>query len=92
MASGRPNHRTRPAEWDWVAGVNLLGPAYGVSTFVPLMLEHLGYPEAAKDVVRAIEQVIIQGPHTPDMKGKASTSEIGAAVADAVRGQSKKAD
>jgi NAD(P)-dependent dehydrogenase (short-subunit alcohol dehydrogenase family) len=39
VANGRPNHKTRPAEWDWVAGVNLLGPAYGVSTFVPLMLE-----------------------------------------------------
>ena len=55
-----------------------------------LMLDHLGYPEAAKDVVRAIEQVIVQGPHTPDMKGKASTSDVGAAIADAVRGQSKK--
>ncbi len=55
-----------------------------------LMLEHLGYPQAAADVVRAIEQVIVQGPHTPDMKGKASTMDVGAAVADAVRGQSKK--
>ena len=36
------------------------------------MLEHLGHPEAAADVVRAIERVIIEGPHTPDMKGKAS--------------------
>jgi tartrate dehydrogenase/decarboxylase/D-malate dehydrogenase len=55
------------------------------------MLEHLGYPEAAADIVRAIERVIIEGPHTPDMKGKASTAEVGAAVADAVRGASKKA-
>ena len=39
VASGRPNHKTKPAVWDWVVGVNLLGPAYGVSTFVPLMLE-----------------------------------------------------
>jgi NAD(P)-dependent dehydrogenase (short-subunit alcohol dehydrogenase family) len=39
VANGRPNHKSRPAEWDWVVGVNLLGPAYGVSTFVPLMLE-----------------------------------------------------
>ena len=56
-----------------------------------LMLEHLGHPEAAADVVRAIERVIVEGPHTPDMKGKASTREVGAAVADAVRGQSKSA-
>ena len=46
-----------------------------------LMLEHLGHPEAAADVVRAIERVIVDGPHTPDMKGKASTSDVGAAVA-----------
>ena len=39
VASGRPNHRTRPALWDWVVGVNVLGPAYGISAFVPLMLE-----------------------------------------------------
>jgi len=54
-----------------------------------LMLEHLGHAEAAADVVRAIERVIIDGPHTPDMKGKASTSEVGAAVAEVIRAQSK---
>ncbi len=56
-----------------------------------LRLEHLGHPAAAADLVRAIERVIVEGPHTPDMKGKASTSEVGAAVAEAVRSQSKKA-
>jgi tartrate dehydrogenase/decarboxylase/D-malate dehydrogenase len=55
------------------------------------MLEHLGQAQAAADVVRAIERVIVEGPHTPDMKGKASTMEVGAAVADAVRGASKRA-
>ena len=55
------------------------------------MLEHLGHPQAAADIVRAIERVILEGPRTPDMKGKASTSEVGAAVADAARGASKKA-
>jgi len=54
-----------------------------------LMLEHLGHAAAAADIVRAIERVIIEGPHTPDMKGRASTMEVGAAVANAVRGQSK---
>jgi tartrate dehydrogenase/decarboxylase/D-malate dehydrogenase len=56
-----------------------------------LMLEHLGHHEAAADIVRAIERVIIEGPHTPDMKGKASTAEVGAAVANAVRSTSRKA-
>ena len=53
-----------------------------------LMLEHLGHPGAAADIVRAIERVIIDGPHTPDMKGKASTAQVGAAVAEALRSQS----
>jgi len=39
VASGRPNHTTRPEVWDWVVGVNLLGPAYGCSLFAPLMVE-----------------------------------------------------
>jgi len=56
-----------------------------------LMLEHLGHPEAAADILRAIERVIVEGPHTPDMRGKASTMDVGAAVADALRGQSKRA-
>ena len=51
--------------------------------------EHLGHHQAAADIVRAVEQVIMDGPHTPDMKGKASTMEVGAAVAEAVRAQSK---
>ena len=54
-----------------------------------LMLEHLGHPQAAADVVRAIERVIVEGPHTPDMKGRSGTAEVGAAVAEALRAQSK---
>ena len=39
VANGQVNYRTKPATWQWVVGVNVLGPAYGVSAFVPLMLE-----------------------------------------------------
>ncbi len=39
VGSGRPNHRTSPGVWQWVVGVNVLGPAYGVSAFAPLMIE-----------------------------------------------------
>jgi tartrate dehydrogenase/decarboxylase / D-malate dehydrogenase len=56
-----------------------------------LMLDHLGHPEAAADIVTAIERVIIDGPHTRDMKGTASTMEVGAAVAEALRGASRRA-
>lgn len=37
--TGGPTFRTPPAVWDWVVGVDLLGVAYGVSSFVPLMIE-----------------------------------------------------
>jgi tartrate dehydrogenase/decarboxylase/D-malate dehydrogenase len=56
-----------------------------------LMLEHLGHAAAAADIVSAIEKVVLEGPHTPDMKGKASTSDVGGAVAEVLRSQSKKA-
>ena len=56
-----------------------------------LMLDHLGHAAAAADIVSAIEKVVLEGPHTPDMKGKASTSDVGAAVAEALRSQAKKA-
>ena len=38
-----------------------------------MMLEHLGYRDAATAVVQAIEIVLAEGPRTPDMGGKAST-------------------
>lgn len=51
-----------------------------------MMLEHLGHADAARAVETAIEQVIAEPRlHTPDMGGKATTAELGAAVAEAVR-------
>jgi tartrate dehydrogenase/decarboxylase/D-malate dehydrogenase len=49
-----------------------------------LMLEHLGYPEAAADVLAAIETVIREGPRTRDLGGKASTEDVGEAIAQAL--------
>jgi tartrate dehydrogenase/decarboxylase / D-malate dehydrogenase len=49
-----------------------------------LMLEHLGHPEAADAVVKAIEAVLRDGPRTRDMGGTAGTAEVGKAVASAV--------
>jgi tartrate dehydrogenase/decarboxylase/D-malate dehydrogenase len=71
-----------------IAGKKIANPLATIWTGA-LMLEHLGHPKAAADIMRAIEQVIIDGPHTPDMKGKASTSQVGTAVAEAIRAQSK---
>ena len=51
-----------------------------------LMLEHLGHPEAARAIERAIEAVVCEPALlTRDMGGEASTAELGQALADAVR-------
>jgi tartrate dehydrogenase/decarboxylase/D-malate dehydrogenase len=49
-----------------------------------MMLDHLGQPEAAAAIMRAIERVVAEGPTTPDLGGKGSTSEMGKAIADAL--------
>ncbi len=95
-ASGNINpERTAPSIFEPVhgsapdiAGRKIANPIATLWTGA-LMLEHLGHPEAAADILRAIEQVIRSGPHTPDMKGKASTSEVGSAVAEVIRSQSR---
>ncbi len=49
-----------------------------------MMLDHLGHPAAAADVVRAIERVLTDGPRTRDIGGTASTEEVGKAIAAAL--------
>jgi tartrate dehydrogenase/decarboxylase / D-malate dehydrogenase len=49
-----------------------------------MMLDHLGCPEAAAAVVKAIERVLQEGPKTPDLGGKANTADLGKAVAEAL--------
>ena len=52
-----------------------------------MMLDHLGYPEAAGAIVDAIETVIKdKAALTADMGGKANTKELGAAIAAIVKG------
>jgi len=95
-ASGNINpERTAPSIFEPVhgsapdiAGKKIANPLATIWSGA-LMLEHLGHPEAAAEIVRAVEHVIMDGPHTPDMKGKASTSDVGAAVAEVVRSKSK---
>jgi len=49
-----------------------------------LMLDFLGYPDASKAVVSAIETVLAEGPRTRDMQGTASTEDVGKAIADII--------
>ena len=50
-----------------------------------MMLEHLGHPEAAAAVVNAIERLLVDGgARTPDLGGRATTREVGEAIASAL--------
>jgi len=50
-----------------------------------MMLDHFGHPEAASAIENAIETVLESTPlRTPDLGGKATTSELGKAIADAI--------
>ena len=67
-----------------IAGQGIANPV-GQIWSAAMMLDHLGHPEAAAAVVRAIEDVLAPGPAgsplTPDMGGTATTTELGAAIA-----------
>ena len=51
-----------------------------------MMLEFLGEQAAHDAILAAIEQVLRDGPHTPDLGGQASTTEMGEAIARIVAG------
>jgi tartrate dehydrogenase/decarboxylase/D-malate dehydrogenase len=47
-----------------------------------MMLEHLGHADAARAVIAAIERLVEDGKTlTRDLGGRASTSEVGQAIA-----------
>ena len=50
-----------------------------------LMLDFLGEKDAHDAILRAIEQVLREGPKTRDLGGRASTGEMGEAIAGLVR-------
>ena len=49
-----------------------------------LMLDFLGCREAHDAIVRAIEKVLAEGPRTRDLGGKASTTQMGEAIAQLI--------
>lgn len=64
-----------------IAGRGIANPIGQIWTGA-MMLEHLGHADAAQAVVRAIEQVVAEGKVlTRDLGGKASTAEVGQAIA-----------
>lgn len=50
-----------------------------------MMMEHLGHPDAARAIEKAIEIVLTEGgPRTKDMGGNAGTVTVGDAIAEAL--------
>ncbi len=67
-----------------IAGQGICNPI-GEIWSAAMMLDHLGQNHAAVDIVTAIETVIRDSDvKTPDMGGKATTSELGQAIVDAL--------
>jgi tartrate dehydrogenase/decarboxylase/D-malate dehydrogenase len=67
-----------------IAGKGIANPVAQIWTGA-MMLDHLGHPEAAQAVVRAIETLVAEGRTvTRDLGGQASTREVGEALATLV--------
>ncbi len=69
-----------------IYGKNIANPVAMIWS-VAMMLEFLGqgdvaYLQAHDDIMQAIESIIVDGPKTPDLGGKASTQVMGQAIAD----------
>ena len=71
-----------------IAGKGIANPI-GQIWSAAMMLEHFGESEAAAQIIRAIEQVLV-GPHeqlTPDLGGKGTTSGMGDLILAALGSQ-----
>ena len=62
-----------------IAGKGIANPIAAIWT-VSLMLEHLGLATEAERVMRAIEATTGARIFTPDLGGKATTTEVGDAI------------
>src|SRR5215207_7693486 len=76
-----PVHGSAPG----IAGRDVANPI-GQIWSGAMMLEHLGYAEAGKAVVRAIAQMLTETSfRTPDLGGKASTREVSQQIVEALQ-------
>lgn len=68
-----------------IAGKGIANPIAQIWS-AALMLEHLGREDLAAVIMEAIEQVLMKKEvRTPDLGGTSSTSEMGAAICDALQ-------
>jgi tartrate dehydrogenase/decarboxylase / D-malate dehydrogenase len=68
-----------------IAGKGVANPI-GQIWSAALMLDFLGHPDAAREIVTAIERLLAdpKAPRTPDIGGKSGTSDVGKAIATAI--------
>ena len=64
-----------------IAGEGIANPA-AMLLSAAMLLDHLGYAEEADRVRAAVEGVLADGPHTPDLGGDAATTDVTEAVLD----------
>ena len=79
-----PVHGSAPQ----IAGRGIANPMATVWA-AALMLEHLRERDASALVLRALERVAREGPRTADVGGRASTTEVGAAIVGAIGAEDK---
>jgi tartrate dehydrogenase/decarboxylase / D-malate dehydrogenase len=69
-----------------IAGKGMVNPLATIFS-AAMMLDHLGAPEAALQVERAVADVLAEGRvRTPDLGGHSTTSEVTDAVLEKLRG------
>ena len=72
-----PVHGTAPD----IAGQGIANPCATVLS-AAMMLDHLDYDDQADAVRAAVEGVLADGPHTPDLGGEVSTEDVTAAIVE----------
>jgi len=72
-----PVHGTAPD----IAGEGVANPAATIIS-AAMLVEYLGYDEAAQDIHTAVEHTLENGPRTADLGGDASTDDVTDAIVD----------
>jgi len=67
-----------------IAGKGIANPV-GTIWSAAMMLDHLGHGDAARAIEKAIDDALGGGCRTPDLGGKATTVDLGKAIAGAVK-------
>ncbi len=68
-----------------LAGRGVANPVGAILSAAMLLRHAVGHAEAARAVEEAVDRVLAAGVRTPDLGGRASTADVGAAVVEALR-------